>query len=95
LPNEGGLLIQQVEAGSPAAEAGLRGGARTAIAGVYQIRIGGDFISAVDGNPVESNDALQRVLNRKRVGDALELTIYRNGRAQRVRVKVGEAPQTL
>jgi len=95
LPNEGGLLIQQVEPGSPAAEAGLRGGTRTAIAGVYQIRIGGDFIIAVDGNPVESNDALQRVLNRKRVGDTLELTVYRNGRTQRVRVKVGEAPQTL
>jgi len=95
LPNEGGLLIQRVEGGSPAAEAGLRGPTRRAIAGVYQIGIGGDFIIAVDGQPVESNDSLQRVLNRKRVGDALELTVYRNGRTQRVTVKVGEAPQTL
>jgi len=95
LPTEGGLLIQGVEGGSPAAEAGLHGGTRGAIAGVYQIRIGGDFIIAVDGNPVESRDSMQRVLNRKRVGDTLDLTVYRNGRAQRVRVKVGEAPQTL
>jgi S1-C subfamily serine protease len=95
LPNEGGLLIQQVEAGSPASEVGLRGPTRRAIAGVYQIGIGGDFIIAVDGNPVESKDALQRALNRKRVGDTLDLTVYRNGRTQRVRVKVGEAPQTL
>ena len=95
MPNEGGLLIQQVETGSPASEAGLRGGTRRAIAGVYQIVIGGDFIIAVDGNPVESTDALQRILNRKRVGDALDLTVYRNGHTQRVRVKVGEAPQTL
>jgi S1-C subfamily serine protease len=29
------------------------------------------------------------------VGDTVELTIYRNGRTQRVRVKVGEAPRTL
>jgi serine protease Do len=63
--------------------------------GVYQIRIGGDFIIAVDGHPVESNDSLQRVLNRKRVGDVLELTVYRNGRTQRIDVKVGEAPQAL
>jgi S1-C subfamily serine protease len=95
LPNEGGLLIQRVEPGSPAAEAGLRGPTRRAIAGVYQIGIGGDFVIAVDGQPVESNDSLQRVLNRKRVGDTVELTIYRNGRTQRVALKVGEAPQTL
>jgi S1-C subfamily serine protease len=95
LPNEGGLLIQGVEGGSPAAEAGLRGPTRNARAGVYQIGIGGDLIIAVDGSPVESKDALQRALNRKRVGDVLDLTVYRNGRAQRVRVKVGDAPQTL
>ena len=95
LPSEGGLLIQRVEPGSPAAEAGLHGATRRAIVGVYQIGIGGDFVIAVEGQPVESTDALQRALNRRRVGDALDLTIYRNGRTQRVRVKVGEAPQTL
>lgn len=94
LPNEGGLLIQRIEGASPAAEAGLHGPTRTAMAGVYQIGIGGDFIIAVDGQPVES-DSLQRVLNRKRVGDRLELTIYRNGRTQRVTVKVGESPPVL
>jgi S1-C subfamily serine protease len=91
LPNEGGLLIQRVEPGSPAAESGLRGPTRRAIAGVYQIGIGGDFIIAVDGHPVESTDSLQRALNRKRVGDSLDLTVYRSGRTQRVLVKVGEA----
>jgi S1-C subfamily serine protease len=95
LPTEGGLLIQRVERGSPAADAGLRGPNRVAIAGVYQIGIGGDFIVAVDGQPIESTDSLQRAINRKRAGDTLELTIYRNGRTQRVRVKLGEAPQTL
>jgi S1-C subfamily serine protease len=95
LPNEGGLLIQRVEGGSPASDAGLHGPTRRAIAGVYRIGIGGDFIIAVDGQPVESNDSLQRVLNRKRVGDSMELTVYRNGRTQRVVIKVGEAPQTL
>ena len=94
-PNEGGLLIQHVEPGSPASEAGLVGPSRRALVGAYQLGIGGDFVIAVDGHPVESTDSLQRVLNRKRVGDAVELTIYRNGHTKRVQIKVGEAPQTL
>jgi len=95
LPTEGGLLIQRVVPGSPAAEAGLRGPTRTAIVGIYQIGIGGDFIIAVDGQPVDGNDSLQRVLNRKRPGDALTLTLYRDGQTRRFRVQVGEAPRTL
>lgn len=63
--------------------------------GVYTIGIGGDFIIAVEGQPVESRESLQRVLNRKRAGETMDLTVYRNGRTQRVHVKVGEAPQTL
>ena len=95
LPSQGGLLVQGVESGSPAAEAGVRGPTRRAVVGVYQIAIGGDYIVAVDGQPVESQDSLQRVLNHKRVGDTLDLTVYRGGRAQHVRIKIGEAPQTL
>ncbi len=95
LPSEGGLLIQRVERGSPASEAGLRGPNRVAIAGIYQVGIGGDFIIAVDGRPAENTDSLMRVMNRKRVGDTLDLTIFRNGRTQHVRVKLGEAPQAL
>jgi S1-C subfamily serine protease len=95
LPTDGGLLIQKVEEGSPASDAGLRGPTRIVIAGNYRIGIGGDFIVAVEGQPVESNDSLQRILNRKRAGDSIDLTIYRNGRTQHLRVTLGEAPQTL
>jgi len=95
LPTEGGLLIQTVERNSPARQAELRGPNRVTIAGNYRIGIGGDLIVAVDGQPVESTDSLQRVLNRKRVGEVMDLTIYRNGHTQHVRVTLGEAPQTL
>jgi S1-C subfamily serine protease len=95
LPADGGLLIQAVERNSPASLAELRGPNRAVIAGNHRILIGGDLIVAVDGQSVESTDSLQRVLNRKRVGDAMDLTIYRNGHTQHVRVTLGEAPQTL
>jgi S1-C subfamily serine protease len=39
---------------------------------------------------VEHDDAISRSLARKRAGDTLELTIFRNGRTINVRVKLGE-----
>jgi len=95
LPASGGLLIQSVEAGSAADEAGLRGPTRTVIVGMYRLNIGGDFITSVEGQPVTGNETLQRVMNRKRGGDMLELTVYRNGRSEKIRVHLGEAPQVI
>jgi len=96
LPSEGGLLIQTIERGSPAAEVGLRGAQQMVIVfGSYRLGAGGDLIVAIDGRPPESNDSLRRALDRKRAGDTIELTIYRRGKTQKVAVKLGEAPQTL
>jgi S1-C subfamily serine protease len=95
LPRRGGLLIQRVERGSPAEEAGLRGPRQMVVVGNYQLGVGGDLIVAVDGEPVENNQLLQRVMNRKHGGDNLELTIYRGGRTQKISVKLGSAPQRI
>ncbi|HWB82699.1 MAG TPA: trypsin-like peptidase domain-containing protein [Bryobacteraceae bacterium] len=95
LPSQGGLLIQRLERGSAAEQAGLRGPRRQVIVGNYPLGIGGDLIVAVDGQPVEGTDTLQRELNRKHAGDALDLTIFRDGARKTVRVTLGEAPQTL
>src|SRR6185312_5982938 len=75
LPAEGGLLVQTVERGSAAAEAGLRGPRQMVIVGgSYRLGVGGDLIVAIDGKVPDSNDSLRRVLDRKRAGDAMELT---------------------
>jgi S1-C subfamily serine protease len=95
LPPEGGLLIQRVEPGSPADRAGLRGARRMVIVGNYRLGIGGDLILEIDGQPVDDARVFQRVMNRKRTGDTVELLISRNGRTMNVRVKLGETAQAL
>lgn len=90
LPSQGGLLIQEVESGSPAARAGLRGGREEVQIGNFQLKIGGDLITSIDGKPIDREDAISRALARKRAGDTVDLTVFRNGRTMNVHVKLSE-----
>src|SRR5580693_6166502 len=62
LPQESGVVVISVEAGSPAQRAGLREG---------------DVIVALDGKPVAGVDDLQRLLTDTRVGVSSSLTVVR------------------
>ena len=77
------------------AQAGLRGARQRVMIGNYEIPVGGDLIMAIDGRAVESGTALDRAVARKRTGESLELTIYRNGRTLKLETKIGEGPQSL
>ncbi len=94
LPREGGFLIYEVAPGSPADRAGLRGARRRVIVGNYEIYVGGDLIMAIDGRPITGPNDLTRLLRRKRPGDAVELTIYRDGRRLKVKVELGSDRST-
>ena len=48
-----------------------------------------------EGQPVEGNDSLVRVMNHKHGGDPLTLTVYRGGHREKVQIHLGEAPQQL
>jgi S1-C subfamily serine protease len=95
LPTSGGLLIQQVARGSAAEQAGLRGANDAVIVGNYRLGVGGDFITAIDGKPVEREDAITRTVSRKHAGDVITLTLYRNGKSMNVKVTLGEATETF
>jgi S1-C subfamily serine protease len=90
LPVQEGLLVETAVRGGPAAAAGIRGGDRVAQTGMQRIAIGGDVIVAVDGTKVASPMDLNIVLNRKRPGDTVTLTLYRGGKKVDVPVKLGE-----
>jgi S1-C subfamily serine protease len=98
LPASGGLLIQGIDDGSPAAEAGLKGPTRAVSLGIFgQIRlgVGGDLITAIDGKQVETRDALTRAVESKKPGDKLDLTVWRAGHSRVITVKLGSAAEAL
>jgi len=90
LPRAGGLLIGQVGRGTPAANAGLRGGTQVVRIGNGLLRVGGDLITAVDGKKVEEENAITRAVSLKHAGETLNLTVWRDGRTMDVKVTLAE-----
>ena len=90
LPVQEGLLVEQTTKSSPAAAAGIRGGDRVAQAGMRRIIIGGDVIVGVEGQKVSNQFDIDYILNRKRPGDTVTVTIYRGAKKLDIPVKLGE-----
>jgi S1-C subfamily serine protease len=95
LPASGGLLVQRVDPESPAQQYGVKGPTQRTYVGNYPVRIGGDLIVEIDGQPVDGSESLQRAMSKKRGGDWMDLVVYRSGKRERLRVKLGSAPQQL
>ncbi len=79
-----GVLIMEVEEGSGAQAAGLRG-TREAPDGSVIL---GDVIVAVDGRSIRSLADLQRLLAQRKVGQEVEVTILRGDTRMKVTVRL-------
>jgi S1-C subfamily serine protease len=90
LPVQEGLLVEQTTKGSPAAAAGIHGGDKVAQAGMRRIMIGGDVIVGIEGQKVSNQFDIDYILNRKRPGDSVTVTLYRGAKKLDIPVKLGE-----
>ncbi len=88
-----GVLVYKVTPGGPAAQAGIQGADRLVVVGNRQVPIGGDIITAINGTQVSSIADLMRYLETKtEVGQAVTLTIARDGQERTVDVTLSERP---
>jgi S1-C subfamily serine protease len=92
LPVDEGVLITQVQPGSPAAEAGLRGSTRSVVIDGQTYQLGGDIVTKVDGQEVTSPDDVQSIVMAKEPGDSLTLEIHRGEEQRTVSVTLGRQP---
>jgi S1-C subfamily serine protease len=89
---ENGAIVSEVTPGGPADEAGIAGGAEEEI-GDFPVPIG-DVITGVAGRSVATPDDVIAVVNARRPGDRLNLTVVTPGEEPRqVELTVGSQPE--
>jgi S1-C subfamily serine protease len=89
-----GVLVEQIVRNGPADEADLRGGYSQAEIEGEEIALGGDVIIAVEGEPVSNMEELRAALSEAEPGDRVVITVLRDGKEQKLRVTLGERPET-
>jgi S1-C subfamily serine protease len=79
LQQTAGVIVYQVQHGSPAAAAGLRPG---------------DVITRLGATPITDEEDLQRAVRSHSPGENVQLTVVRDGKQQTLDVTIGAAPTT-
>jgi len=87
-----GALVVKVEKGSPADEAGIKGGDKEVSIGGQQVSVGGDVIIAIDGHPIGSMEDLGSILQNYGPGDKVTVTVLRGSQQLDLSVTLGERP---
>src|ERR1043166_855695 len=75
-----GGVVRTIEAGAPASRSNLRPF---------------DVITQVDGTPVTSDSQLQHEILKKKVGQSVELIVWRKGQSIKVPIRTGELPDEI
>ena len=95
LPADYGILIERVLPGGAAEKAGLHGGTQKMYQGNMPVMLGGDLIVAMDGQDITNAQDLSAAMNAHRADDVVTLTIFRGRKKMDVKVKLGDAKDTV
>ena len=90
-----GAELNEVRAGTPAKKAGLQASTGEQTVDGTPYVTGGDVITAIDGQTIETAEQLQRAIDSHKPGDTVELTYWRNGDSHTVDVELGTRPDAL
>jgi len=77
---EKGVVVRTIEADAPASKSDLRPF---------------DVITQVDGAPIETDSQLQHEILKKKIGQNVQLTVWRKGQTMKVPIKTGELPNEI
>jgi S1-C subfamily serine protease len=89
---EEGAWVQEVTAGGPAEDAGVKGGGRAVRFQASRVNPGGDVITKVGDTPIRDADDLSAAIALREPGEKVALEIHRDGDTRNVEVKLEERP---
>ena len=92
IPFAEGLLVEVVEPGSPAEQAGIRGGQLEIVIAGRSFLVGGDVVTHINGARVNEPEALLRAMRGLQVGSRLQLQVFREGDTRTVEYLLPERP---
>ena len=87
-----GVEVTEVRSSTPAAEARLKASTGTTTVNGQEYPTGGDVIVSFDGAKISSAEELQSAVDAKRPGDAVSITLVRDGKRRTIRVTLDTRP---
>jgi serine protease Do len=92
IPLVDGFLVETVEPGSPAERGGVRGGELPITIVGAEFLLGGDIITAINGESVADPEKFIKLVRSLKVGDKVNLLLYRQMKTLNVEVTLPERP---
>jgi 2-alkenal reductase len=87
-----GAWVQEVQPGTPADKAGIRGGRGNTRFQIQTYAQGGDIITKVEGKEIEDANDLSAVVAQFQPGQDVTVEVHRGGETKEIKVKLGDRP---
>ena len=92
IPLVDGFLVETIEPGSPAQQAGLQGGGLPITIAGMEFLLGGDIITYLNGQSLNDAEKFVELIRSLKVGDRIHLTLYREKKTRKVEFILPERP---
>jgi S1-C subfamily serine protease len=92
IPLVDGFLVETVEPGSPAERVGVHGGELPITIVGTEFLLGGDIITEINGQSLDNPEKLIKLVRSLKVGDRLNLTLYRAMKTRKLEFELPERP---
>jgi S1-C subfamily serine protease len=90
-----GALVDDIPAGSPAEDAGLREGDQRIEFQGANFRVGGDLIVSIDGEELVDGEDLPEIVSRYEPGETVTLEVLRDGETEEIELTFGTRPDSI